>query len=119
MNKTSIFFIIIGLLVLGGALLFLRNSDKPIPPPLVVSVSFKDEPAFAPQLYRAEQGQEVVLKISSDITDRVHLHGYDLYSDAGVGKESVISFTAARTGRFDFELEGSQKKLGVIEVYPR
>lgn len=66
-----------------------------------------------------KQGQKVVLKVTSDIADQVHLHGYDLSKEVAPGQEAVIEFAADKTGRFDLELEKSDKALGVVEVYPK
>ncbi|MGH3022846.1 MAG: hypothetical protein ACRDNI_04250 [Gaiellaceae bacterium] len=49
--------------------------------------------------------QRVVLVVRSDVSDHMHLHGYDLLADVGPGQPGRITFRADRQGRFDLELE--------------
>ena len=121
MNKTSIFLIVIGILFLIGAVLLFQNSKRPSETlaPLEIEINYDSNTPFEPQLYRVEQGQMVTIKITSNIEDKLHLHGYDvatmLHSDH---RQDILQFQATKTGRFDFELEKEKKNMGVIEVYP-
>jgi FtsP/CotA-like multicopper oxidase with cupredoxin domain len=53
----------------------------------------------------AEQGQQVVLTVRADVTDEVHLHGYDLFADVAPGQPARITFRADNAGVFEAELE--------------
>jgi hypothetical protein len=68
------------------------------------------------QVYRGEQ---VVLRIKSNTTDELHLHGYDLHARITPQETAVLEFSANRTGRFTLELHEAQTELGALEVYPR
>ncbi len=133
MNKTSIVLIVLGLLVIGGVI-FSLNKKPSIPAvvnvpvantqtaqenPVVISVSLKKAGPFTPKEYQVQEGQAVVIKVTSDVADELHFHGYDLHTDLTVGQEGTIEFTANKTGRFEFELENEKKTLGVIDVNPK
>jgi len=56
---------------------------------------------------------------SSDTSDEVHLHGYDLKRDLTAGGRARFSFKADAEGIFELELEGSGTQVARIEVQPR
>jgi hypothetical protein len=68
---------------------------------------------------QVHQGEHVVLRISSNATDELHLHGYDLHARITPQETAVLEFSANRTGRFTLELHEAQTELGALEVYPR
>lgn len=61
-------------------------------------------------------GTEVRLTVGGDVTDEVHLHGYDLTANIAPGEPGVIEFTADIPGIFEVELEGSHRLLVEIQV---
>ena len=64
------------------------------------------------------QGQDVVITVTSDVADEVHLHGYDLSADVAPGAPATIRFTADAPGRFEIELENSAVQIAELEVRP-
>ena len=64
------------------------------------------------------RGRIVVLRVTADVADEVHVHGYDLAADVGPGAPATIRFTADAPGRFEIELEESGVELGELEVRP-
>jgi len=66
-----------------------------------------------------QQGEEVRLRITSDVPDEFHLHGYNLHVAVAPGKSGMLKFTAKLTGRFPYELHKSGLELGALEVYPK
>jgi hypothetical protein len=71
-----------------------------------------------PAVIQVVQGTEVTLRIHSDRADELHLHGYDLHARIDAGGTAELSFTASRSGRFAYELHGSHRELGAVEVSP-
>lgn len=67
----------------------------------------------------AREGDEVVLRITSDRDDELHLHGYDLELALKAGVPGELKFTANRSGRFDYELHKAHAELGALEVQPK
>jgi heme/copper-type cytochrome/quinol oxidase subunit 2 len=60
--------------------------------------------------------QTVVIKVTSDVADEVHLHGYDKKADAAPGTVATITFVADKPGIFEVELEKKGLRLFELEV---
>lgn len=54
----------------------------------------------------------------ADVTDHVHVHGYDLMADVAPGAPAVIAFTADAAGRFEIELEDRGRQIAQLNVQP-
>jgi hypothetical protein len=67
---------------------------------------------------KVQRGKRVVLVVESELTDHVHLHGYDLMADVSPGKPATIRFTASAPGRFEIELEDRGLAIAELEVGP-
>jgi hypothetical protein len=67
---------------------------------------------------RVEQGEQVVLVVRADVSDHVHLHGYDRTADVGPGAPAQIAFRATIPGRFEVELEDRKLRILELEVRP-
>lgn len=63
-----------------------------------------------------ELGEELVLRVTSDVADEVHVHGYDLYGDVPAGGTVEIPLTATIPGGFEVELERTGKTLFQLRV---
>ncbi len=59
------------------------------------------------------KGDRVVLVVSSDFADEVHLHGYDISRDVTAGGTVRIQFTADVPGRFEVEPRSAEFKSGI------
>lgn len=65
---------------------------------------------------KVEKGDRVVLVVRSDVTDHVHLHGYDIMRDVAPGKPARLPFKATIPGRFEVELEDRGVPIADITV---
>jgi len=54
---------------------------------------------------QVKTGETLVLRVTADVADEVHLHGYDKSADVAPGKPAEIRFTADIPGVFEVELE--------------
>jgi len=61
-------------------------------------------------------GDQVVLTVTSDADDEVHLHGYDKEIEIAAGRPGTIDFTANLPGIFEVETHKSNLQLLQIEV---
>jgi hypothetical protein len=61
-------------------------------------------------------GRTVVITVTADVTDHVHVHGYDLMADVAPGSPATIRFVADAPGRFEIELEDSGVQIAELEV---
>jgi len=120
------------LALLAGLFLWLRPAPEaaPVPaaqraaPAIVIPKIFelrvagKNLVAGEPTL-RVNQGERVILRITSDRADELHLHGYDLSLVLKPNVAGELKFTANLSGRFDFELHHAHLELGALEVTPK
>ena len=65
-----------------------------------------------------KQGSRVVIRVTADVSDEVHLHGYDIARNVTPQTPAVISFTAKLPGRFEAELEGRKQQILELTVEP-
>lgn len=144
MNKGALLYLGLGLALLAGLFLWLRPAPVAAPAPGVLAavppqqlppaapvtpaapapqvyslVVNKGQRVSGPQLIQVHTGDAVVLEVTSDQPDELHLHGYDLHLKLLPGEPGRLGFTADHSGRFDFELHHAQLELGALEVLPQ
>jgi hypothetical protein len=76
------------------------------------------EPQGGIQRDSVARGRDVVITVTSDVADEVHVHGYDLMADVAPGAPATIRFTADAPGRFEIELENTGVQIAELEVRP-
>jgi hypothetical protein len=113
------------------------SSSPPPPPPPTASATGptatkpqRPQPARIPIVVRGgkpvggikrasvSKNEQVVLTVRSDVSDEVHLHGYNLMKDVAPGKPAVITFQAKIPGQFEAELESRGLQIAEITVNP-
>jgi hypothetical protein len=67
---------------------------------------------------QADKGDRVVVLVTSDLEDHVHVHGYDRFADVGPGQRARITFRATIPGRFLIELEDRHAQIAELTVSP-
>jgi hypothetical protein len=67
---------------------------------------------------RLARGERAVLIVRADVSDHVHLHGYDIMQDVAPGAPARLRFRATIPGRFEVELEDRGLQIAQIEVRP-
>jgi hypothetical protein len=93
------------------------QADPPQPQRVVVVVR-NGQPVGGVKHAAIKQDAEVVFIVRSDVSDHVHLHGYDLLADVAPGKPARIRFRATDVGVFDAELEDRVELIAELEVRP-
>jgi hypothetical protein len=76
------------------------------------------EPLGGIQHLTVRQGERVRVRVTSDVRDHIHVHGYDLMRDVAPGTPAMIQFRATLTGRFEIELEDRGTPIAELEVRP-
>lgn len=61
-------------------------------------------------------GTPVTISVTSDVTDEIHVHGYDVTADVPAGGSGSVNFTATIPGVFEVELEGAHRQLFELQV---
>ena len=93
-------------------------SPSPEPERTVIEVTFRDGAVQGPTSFSATQGDRVRIIVHADVSDEVHLHGYNLMSDVTPEQPARIDFVADVPGVFECELEDAGIPLFELEVSP-
>lgn len=64
------------------------------------------------------KGEDVRFKVDSDVSDEVHMHGYDIMKDVKAGGSVSFDFPATIEGIFEAELEGRKEQILELTVNP-
>jgi hypothetical protein len=67
---------------------------------------------------RLHRGETAVIVVRADISDEVHLHGYDVMRDVSPAQPARLRFKASIPGRFEVELEERKLQIAQLEVRP-
>ena len=66
-----------------------------------------------------DSGDRIQFTVKSDVSDEVHVHGYDISKDVPAGDSVRFSFPARLEGVFEVELEGRKQQIAELRVSPR
>ena len=64
------------------------------------------------------KGDQIRFKVDSDVSDEVHVHGYDLMKDVAPGHPVSFDFAASLEGVFEAELESRKEQIIELRVNP-
>jgi hypothetical protein len=93
------------------------TTGAPQPNQQVISVTVTNgtvNPAPAP--VDVKLGSVVVIEVTSDVDDEVHVHGYDILQPVTAGQPSRVEVQANVPGQFEVELEGAHLLLVQLRV---
>ena len=65
---------------------------------------------------RATLNQPVTIRVTSDVAEEVHVHGFDKRFPVAAGQRGEVTFVANIPGVFEVEFERSHKLLFTLEV---
>ena len=82
------------------------------------SSSGTDSPSAGSSTPRSSRASRSIFIVRSDVSDHVHLHGYDLLADVAPGQPARIRFRATTVGVFEAELEDRVVLIAELEVRP-
>lgn len=83
-----------------------------------VEVEVEGQRQPGPAQVEAPPGQRISLRVEADVTDEVHVHGYDLLAEVTPDRPATITFRATIPGVFEIELEDAGQVLAQLEVNP-
>lgn len=64
------------------------------------------------------KGEQIHFVVDSDVSDEVHMHGYDIMKDVKAGGSVSFDFPASIEGVFEAELEGRKEQILELTVNP-
>jgi hypothetical protein len=92
-------------------------SPSPTPTAQVIDVQYVDgQITGVDQRVPVKLGEQVLIRVTSDVTEEVHVHGYDLYADLVPGQTTEIGFVADLPGSYEVELHGAGRPLFQLRV---
>ena len=92
------------------------EAENPDEPQRIVIVVRDGQPVGGVKRPEIDEGKQVVLVVRSDVSDHMHLHGYNLLADVAPGQPGRIRFRADLVGRFDLELEDRVLLIAELRV---
>jgi len=87
-------------------------------PPVATIVIKHGKPVGGIAQLTYSEGEQVRFKVSSDVSDEVHLHGYDIMKDVEAGGSVSFDFQATIEGVFEAELEDRKEQIIELTVNP-
>jgi heme/copper-type cytochrome/quinol oxidase subunit 2 len=94
------------------------GSSKPAPPP-VTQVNVKGgKPVGGIKKFVVNKGDQVRFVVNSDVTDEIHVHGYNFHKSVKAGGKVSFSFPAKIDGVFVIELEHRGQQIAELTVNP-
>jgi hypothetical protein len=102
----------------GGADTTSSKPSKPAPPP-VPQVDVKGgKPVGGIKKIAVKKGDRVRFVVNSDVSDELHIHGYDFHKNVKGGGKVSFSFPAKIDGVFVIELEKRAEQIAELTVNP-
>ena len=96
-----------------------RGSDGREPASDVTRIDVENgSPVGGIEELQLDKGDEVRFEVSSDASDEVHVHGYELLEDVGPGEPAKFDFAASLDGVYEVELHGSGTQIAELKVSP-
>jgi len=89
------------------------------PKPDIPEVSFENgEPAGGELKVEASKGDTIAFKVRSDVSEEIHVHGYDISREVGPGQPVTLRFPADLVGIYEVEMEGGGIPIAELEITP-
>ena len=95
------------------------TSPEPAPSPTatVIEVTYRGgEVSGVEPRVPVSLGEKVVLRVTSDVAEEIHVHGYDLYADIPAGGTGEVAFTADLAGAWEIELHEAGRPMFQLRV---
>ena len=94
-------------------------TPSPTPRPRPKVVRYRDGAALGGrERLEFERGETVRFSVASDVAEKIHLHGYDLYREVPAGGRARFAFKADIEGIFEVEMHGSAVQVAELRVEP-
>ncbi len=91
---------------------------KPAQPAVERIVVVGGKPRGGVERLSFKSGDRVQFRVTSDVADEVHVHGYDVSKDVPAGGSVRFSFPARIEGVFEVELEARHEQIAELRVSP-
>jgi heme/copper-type cytochrome/quinol oxidase subunit 2 len=93
-------------------------ATAPAPPAVTQIVVKNAKPVGGIKTITVNKGDQVRFTVSSDVSDEIHVHGYNFMKDVKAGGKVSFSFPAKIDGEFEAELEKRGEQILKLVVNP-
>jgi hypothetical protein len=88
--------------------------------PQVFRIQLKNHnPVGGRKVIKVKKGDRVLIVVSSDKPETVHLHGVDIEREITPSKPGRYAFTAKNEGAYELESHTTEQKIATLQVQPR
>ncbi|MGD9734137.1 MAG: hypothetical protein AB7V58_00790 [Solirubrobacterales bacterium] len=94
------------------------DKAKPSKPAIPTIVVRGGEPVGGVAELSVDAGERARFKVTSDVGDEIHLHGYDISKEIEPGASVTFHFPAEIEGIFEIELEQRAVPIAELQVNP-
>jgi hypothetical protein len=94
------------------------SGEKPGKPAIPTIVIKGGKPVGGITEISVNEGEPVRFRVESDVSDEVHLHGYDIHKEVKAGGSVTFDFPATIEGVFEAELESRKEQILELRVNP-
>jgi hypothetical protein len=95
-----------------------QTTTTPAPPPAKTIVVKGGKPVGGVQKLEYKKDDLIRFVVNSDVSDEVHVHGYDIPKDVTAGGSVSFRFPAKLEGVFEVELESRKEQIAELRVNP-
>jgi hypothetical protein len=96
-----------------------NTTPESVPEPRPKTIVVRDaKPVGGVPSITAEQGERVRFVVRSDVSDGIHVHGYDIEKHVDAGGSVSFNFPAKIGGVFEVELEDRGVQIASLRVEP-
>ncbi|HUC08061.1 MAG TPA: hypothetical protein VMR96_08220 [Solirubrobacterales bacterium] len=96
-----------------------NTADNTVTKPEITTIVIKNgKPVGGIAKLTYNEGEQVRFKVDSDVSDEVHMHGYDIMKDVEAGGSVSFDFPATIEGIFEAELEDRGEQILELTVNP-
>ena len=93
-------------------------TETPSPDAVEIEIEVEGGEVKGPGEVEVTQGERVRIVVQADVSDEVHVHGYDLRGDVTPDEPAIIVFRADAPGVYEVELESAGLLLFELSVVP-
>jgi hypothetical protein len=117
MNRFALLAVAVVIAVV--AFIALKPGDDKKTGPTVTQIKVQNgKPVGGIQPITVSKGDHVRFTVTSDVSDEIHVHGYDFMKDVKAGGRISFDFPAKIDGEFEIELEKRSEQIAKLTVNP-
>lgn len=94
------------------------GNESPSEPSIPTIVIKNGKPVGGITELTYNEGDQIRFRVDSDVSDEIHVHGYELMKDVKAGGSVSFDFPASIEGVFEAELEGRKEQILEFTVNP-